>query len=295
MSIDLHIHTNVSSDGELSAYEIVKLAGAIGLKTISLTDHDSVAAVKEGLYWGEQNGVEVIPGCEFFTQHQGRFLHILGYFINPEDPALLELSQEVEIDRIMRIDLQIKKLREGGFYLEREDVLRECNNTLPLYSSYARVIFSDPRNRENPLVKEYRDKPSYIVKFCFDLLALGKPFYIPQFIPEAIDLMKIYRNCGGLAVLAHPGSNLKESENFIIDDLLAHGLSGIEVYTSHHNVWKEEFYLNYCLDKKILYTCGSDFHGKYKPHVKLGEVKNNTPEVVTGLKALLRQGKQQNA
>ena len=44
--IDLHIHTNLS-DGSLSPKEIIDESSNIGLKTISITDHDSIEAYNE--------------------------------------------------------------------------------------------------------------------------------------------------------------------------------------------------------------------------------------------------------
>jgi predicted metal-dependent phosphoesterase TrpH len=285
MAIDLHVHTNASGDGQFTAQQIVEMASKIGLQTIAITDHDSVASVEAGMMWGDRYKIEVIPGCELFSQYQGRFLHILGYYIDPRNPELVGLCEEVAEDSLKRIDLQIKVLRDGGYYLEKGKVLEQCSQNTPLYSNYVQAIFEDERNKNNSVVKEYRQKDMGNIKFCRDFMSMGKVFYIPQYIPDVELVLKIIQQSGGVPILAHPAINLKEEENFIIDDLIHLGLAGLEVYTSHHTPQNEKFYQKYCNEKSLIYTCGSDFHGYFKPKVKLGEIKKNTGEVVDALKA----------
>lgn len=285
MAIDLHIHSNASADGEFPAAEIVQMAQRLGLQAISITDHDTVLAQEEALSWGEKLQVEVIPGCEIFARYQGEFLHILGYYIDYRDSSLLELLSKVDDDRHEGIDRQIQKLREAGLFLEKEKVMEECHNTIPLYSSYANAVFTDPRNAKHPLVRLYESAKNPIMEFSLNHMAIGKEFYITQYIPEAAKTIELIRSAGGVAILAHPGTSLPEKETVIIDDLLGFGLTGLEVYTSHHNSEQEAFYLNYCKQKGILYTCGSDYHGNFKPNVKLGGITNNTYDIVRNLRS----------
>lgn len=289
MAVDLHIHSIASSDGELSAKEIVEMALNLNLEAIAIADHDSVKSVEEGLFWGKKLGVEVIPACEIEGKHQGKTIHILGYFIEINDHSLHKIFEKVEDTRREIIDHQIAKLREAGFYLEKENVLKECNYTVPVNGSFVNVIFADPRNQDNPLIKEYKQKDNYVVRFSFDYLNVGKPFYVPQYIPDAVEVISVIAASGGIPILAHPGSNLTKDETGAIDDLLIYGLLGLEVYTSHHKEDQERYYLDYCRSKKLIYTCGSDFHGRFKPQVKMGAIKNNSYVVVESLKSLLKK------
>jgi len=285
MAIDLHIHSNASADGEFSVGEIVQMAKRLGLQAISITDHDTVAAQGEALSWGEKLQVEVIPGCEIFARHQGEFLHILGYYIDYKDSSLLELLAKVDDDRHEGVNRQIQRLREAGLFLEKEKVMEECRNTTPLYSSYGNAVFMDSRNADHPQVRLYQNAKNPIIEFCLNHMAIGKEYYVSQYIPEAVQTVELIRSAGGVAILAHPGTSLPEKETAVIDDLLRAGLAGIEVYTSHHNSDQEAFYLSYCKQKGILYTCGSDYHGNFKPKVKLGGITNNTYDIVQNLKA----------
>ncbi|MGI6606620.1 MAG: PHP domain-containing protein [Peptococcia bacterium] len=285
MAVDLHIHTNASSDGQYTAQEIVEMAQKIGLETIAITDHDSVAAVEAGMMWGAKYKLEVIPGCELFSLYKERTLHILGYYIDPLNPELQDICQRAAEDRTKQIDRQIEVLRAGGYYLEKEKVLGLSPGNPPLYSNYVEAIFEDERNKNNQIVKEYKQKSMGIIDFCHDFMCLGKIFYISQYIPDAELVLKVIQQSGGVPVLAHPAINLKKDDYQILDELVEMGLVGLEVYTSHHTPEDEQFYASICREKGLIYTCGSDFHGFYKPHVKMGDIKNNTKQVAEALKA----------
>lgn len=285
MAIDLHIHSNASSDGEFSARELVEMALVAGLETISITDHDSVENVEAGMMWGQRYKLEVIPGCELFSQYKGKFLHILGYYIDPLHPGIQGLCAKAAEDSLSRIDRQIAVLREGGFYLEKEKVLAQCSHNAPLYSNYAEAIFEDERNKDNPIIKKYRQMEMGLIEFCRDYMCMGKKYYIPQYIPSSEQVLSVIQESGGVAVLAHPAVNLKKGDTAILGELVEMGLVGLEVFTSHHTEEDENFYLDYCQKQGLIYTCGSDYHGFFKPNVSLGDVKNNTYEVVEALKA----------
>ncbi|MGM0681872.1 MAG: PHP domain-containing protein, partial [Thermodesulfobacteriota bacterium] len=61
--IDLHVHTSFSDGTDTPSATVLK-ASNCGLAAIAITDHDTVAGVKEGVEQGIKSGVEVIPGVE---------------------------------------------------------------------------------------------------------------------------------------------------------------------------------------------------------------------------------------
>ena len=75
------MHTT-ASDGRLTPVELVARAAAAGLTTISVTDHDTVAAIDEVTAAGEQSGIRVIPGIEITSIDDGRDVHMLGYLFD---------------------------------------------------------------------------------------------------------------------------------------------------------------------------------------------------------------------
>ena len=59
--VDLHLHSTCS-DGSSSPEEVVERASGLGLRAISLTDHDSMGGVAAAKAAGEVHGIDVVPG-----------------------------------------------------------------------------------------------------------------------------------------------------------------------------------------------------------------------------------------
>lgn len=284
MAVDLHVHTNASSDGEFTAREILEMARKQGLEAIAIIDHDTVEAVEEGLRWGERLGIEVIPATEITADHWGKYLHILGYYIDYKNAALLDLFSAVYREKLNGVDRQLEKIRNAGFFINKGDVMSLCNNRIPLPSIYARAMFEDSRNNGNPILDKFRGLDKYLLKFCVEYLIPGRALYAPEYIPEAKKIIDTILTAGGVPILAHPGATLTQDDNWVIEDLLEMGIAGLEVYTNWHNEEQEKFYYDFCRRKNLLITCGSDFHGRMKPEIQLGSVKNNSYQVVLELR-----------
>ena len=280
--VDLHVHSTASSDADFTPRELVEMAINKKLWTIAITDHDSVAGLEEGLYWGNKLGLEIIPGCEFNAEHKGKWLHILGYFIDHHDPEIINYCRSIDKKRKNDVFKQVEKLNEVGFFLETEQIYQETPD--PMFHTFSQVLFADSRNKNNRILKKYRQDENAIVKFCMDWLIPGKPLNAPREISQAEDIFQLIYNIGGIPVLAHPALTLSKADDYLIDELINLGLVGLEIYTSWHNEVNEKHYEKYVQDKELIVTSGSDFHGTLKPYAILGETKNNTYEVVKRLK-----------
>lgn len=283
MAVDLHIHTDASSDGEFSARETVEMAKGIGLEAIAITDHDTVDAVDDGLYWSRKYNIEYIPGTEITAMHRGKYLHILGYYINHHDQRLTDFFKTVNKEKMAVVDKQLEKIKEAGFYIEKAAVLEISRGQNPLPSIYAQAIFEDSRNADNQLLAKYRGWEKYVLDFTVDYLIPGKELYAPEYIPEASRVVETIIAIGGVPVLAHPGATLTEEDEPIILELLEMGLAGLEAYSNWHTPEQQDYYADFCRKKNLLITCGSDFHGKMKPEIALGSVKNNSYQIVLNL------------
>src|SRR5690348_15640512 len=100
--MDLHMHTT-ASDGRLSPAELVDRAAEAGSKTISVTDHDTVAAIAEVRAAADQKGIRVINGIEISAIDHGRDVHMLGYFFDPDSKPLSALLMSQRALRVMRV------------------------------------------------------------------------------------------------------------------------------------------------------------------------------------------------
>src|SRR5258708_37210007 len=86
---DLHTHT-LHSDGALTPIELIRKAKSVGLRAISITDHDSVQGVGEAVLLGKEQDIDVVPGIELSATFNGSESHILGYFVDVTNAVLLE-------------------------------------------------------------------------------------------------------------------------------------------------------------------------------------------------------------
>ena len=84
------------------------------------------------------------------------------------------------------------------------------------------------------------------------------------------EIIDIIHHNHGIAVIAHPGVNLKGKE-FLLGGILDLGIDGIEAFSSYHNQKQAEYYYQAAQKKHIFFTCGSDYHGKTKPSIGIGQ------------------------
>src|SRR5436305_5920696 len=118
---DLHLHTT-HSDGSYTPVQVVELALRSGLCAIAITDHDTQEGVAPARAAAAGTGLEVIAGVEISTEHQGRELHLLGYFVSTEDAALAQALEELRRRRAERFHEMIERLRGQGVSLPTLEV-----------------------------------------------------------------------------------------------------------------------------------------------------------------------------
>src|SRR5918994_3698800 len=111
--IDLHTHSN-RSDGTFEPAEVVRLAAERALDVVALTDHDTTDGLAEALATGSVVGVEVVPGVEFSAEFDGNSVHLLCYWMDPQDAALQLELRRLREDRFRRGELMVGKLQDLG-------------------------------------------------------------------------------------------------------------------------------------------------------------------------------------
>lgn len=93
---DPHCHTT-ASDGMVEPAGLVAAAVGAGLALIAVTDHDSMASVKEAVDIGRAAGITVVPGQEITTAWPAQ-THMLAWFL--EKPVRSGLSLEDTVDAV---------------------------------------------------------------------------------------------------------------------------------------------------------------------------------------------------
>ncbi|WP_410768165.1 PHP domain-containing protein [Fontibacillus sp. BL9] len=247
---DLHTHTR-ASDGMNPPAENVRLAKEKGLTGLAITDHDTVAGVREAIEKGEKLGVLVIPGVEISTRAAGKDIHVLGYFLDTRDSKLLERLASLRETRDARNGQIIRKLQELGISITLDEVIEGLGRPLRNDESLGRPHIADTLVRKG-YAKDLRD--------AFDrYLGEGKPGYasLPRIAPE--EAMDWIREAGGAAVLAHPG--LYGDDDLVVDILERGRPAGVEVYHSDHGPEDEGRYAALAKRYGLIPTGGSDYHG----------------------------------
>ena len=255
--IDLHTHS-LKSDGSMTPAEVVREAKRAGLAAIALSDHDTVDGIREAVAEGEKIGVEVIPAIEFSVQSKTE-THILGYFIDIENPDLLKTLKEVVDLRIERNYVTCQRLNELGFDITIEEVRALAPNNFVGRAHFARVLMD----------KGYTKS----VKEGFDLyMTSGKYAYCEKQRLTARNAVELIGKCGGISFLAHPhltklgDDELKE----FLKKLKGFGLSGLEGYYTDYTPEMQEKYQAMAKELGLLISGGTDFHAAMKPHISIG-------------------------
>ena len=256
--IDLHLHTT-ASDGSLSPEQLVARAGAAGLTIISVTDHDTVAAIAEVTELARAAGIRVVPGIEITAVDDQRDVHMLGYFFDPENATLATLLERQRATRVNRVREIGARLASLGMPVDVESVL---------VGAAARPGSSVGR----PLVARELLRAGHVtsIQEAFDLwLATGRPAFMSRTGPSPAAVVDAIHDAGGIASFAHPGATRRDE---LIAPLIDRGLDAIEVYHTDHTPEAQHTYASLARQHGLAVSGGSDFHGDGTRRNTLGQV-----------------------
>jgi hypothetical protein len=259
--VDLHSHTD-KSDGSLSPGALIDLAVRKGLRTLAITDHDTVEGYDEAKPAAEAAGLELICGVELGTRFHGCSIHVLGYFLNEapgqEFRAHLACLQTSRRERNGRL---AARLRDLGLDIRREDA--ECiGRSQTGRPHFARLLV----------------EKGYVasVQEAFDLyLDESAPGYVERRDPSLENVIRWIHEAGGLASWAHPVRMVRQSGlsvGGLFTEMADLGMDAIEAFHSDHSPQDQAEYVAAAAKAGLEVTGGSDFHGDPKPHIKLGQV-----------------------
>ncbi|MFA5093043.1 MAG: PHP domain-containing protein [Candidatus Omnitrophota bacterium] len=253
---DLHVHS-LASDGTFGPEQLVKESLKRGLSAIAIVDHDTLDAIAAAIAEAEDKDLEIISGIELTAQHEGQEIHILGYFLDYKNETLLKKLVAVRADRVQRVHKIINNLEAMGIKLNPKTVFEISGEASVGRMHIARALVKDGHIKTIPEAfrKYIGDKsPAYVLGFSLT-------------VSEAIKMIK---DAGGVAVLAHP---YLLRDDALITEFAGYGLQGMEVYYPEHSQSMVNFYLDLSKQLNLVPTGGSDFHGSAKPDIKLGMVK----------------------
>jgi predicted metal-dependent phosphoesterase TrpH len=270
---DLHLHT-VFSDGTYSPGELIWESNKAGLSAIAVVDHDTVEGIDAAIELGEREGVEVIPGIELTAEFEGLEIHILGYFLDYKNKGLLEQLAVLKQNRIERIYKITDKLKSMGLSLSPQAVFDISGQ-----GTVGRLHIARTMVKEGLVGSVFEAFRKYIGD--------KSPAYVLGFRFSPAEAIKLIKDSGGVAVLAHP---YILNNDGLIPFFVNYGLRGLEVYYPEHTQGMINAYLALAAKYNLLVTGGSDCHGTAKPEARIGSLK-----IPYELVEKLKEEKQHNA
>lgn len=272
--IDLHIHTNCS-DGYYTGKEIIDRCKKLGLKYISICDHDTTCAYTEELFtYAKVNNINLIPGVEIST-NTGKFgIHILGYNINVNDKEFCEKLAKSRNSRHIYLHDVSKKLKDYGLIVNEAE-LDEIDAVTKAH--IARDVINNLANKKR--LTELFDYVPDMGEFIETILNEGCPCYVKKVSYTPEEASRIIRDCGGKVVVAHPvvyshEDNLSDEE--FINILESINPDGIEAYYVYVNKDKKiiedtKKWVELAKERNLIVTLGSDFHTDHQnPFIDVG-------------------------
>ncbi len=250
MRTDLHIHTT-ASDGCWTPAETVAHVRETGIDLFAIADHESTANVVETAALARAAGLAFLPAVEVTTLADNTNFHVLGYGIDPLDPAL-DAVLSANIARMHWVnDETLRRLAHHGHPVSME-----------AYACYQ----NDPsRGGWSAL--------NYLIDLgvCRDAHDFFARIFVPPFrppepdFPHPAEAAALIRAAGGLPILAHPGASLRQQglDKTTLAPFVEFDLAGIECYTSYHDPAATQVCLDFCRHHDLLITGGSDCHGRF--------------------------------
>ena len=254
--IDLHVHTT-ASDGTASPAQVMRMARDLGLKAVAITDHDTVSGCAEAAEEGRALGVEAVPGVELSSRY-GTTIHILGYFLRTESPALTRVLEAIVAERDERNRRMAAKMAADGIPVDYDQMLRRFGKVVGR-PNFGQMLV------ELGLASSVQD--------AFDrFIEKGQPYYLPRKMISIERSVEVIREAGGVPVLAHPLQYRLEEPALrqLIEHCMDHGLLGMECRYSRYDEGQSHYLLRLAREYGLTPTGGSDYHGTNKPEIALG-------------------------
>jgi predicted metal-dependent phosphoesterase TrpH len=277
---DFHTHT-LRSDGILTPAELVAAVATTGVKLLAITDHDTLAGVRELRASGAiPDGLEVIPGIEINTVVRDRDdvlegeVHVLGIGVDPDDAALEAALATQRDARRLRFEKIVGRLRDLGMSVDA------ALETLPATTD--EDALGRPRVARALIAAGFAES----VEDAFNRhLSRGRPAYVPREGLGPPAAIAAIRAAGGLASLAH----YSEAEDHLdwIRELIEMGLNGLEVHYRAFDPDTVRTMRRIATDHRLVWTGGTDYHGDRETYAEAHAQLWNPPEVAAGVRSAL--------
>jgi len=245
LRLDLHVHST-ASDGAWSPEAVVRGAADGALDVIAITDHDTVAAFATAESIGRELKVQVIPAVEVSSTHRDRDVHVLGYFIDPDAPAMKAHAERAVRRREERMHEMLGRLGAQGIDVAYAAVEAAAGPD--------RVVIGRPHLARALVTAGHA---SSVPDAFNSLIGDHSPAFVPTHLLTPVQAVELLLAAAGVPIWAHPPGDLVDE---LLPDLVRAGLRGLEVYRPRHAPAKILRYEGICRSSRLLVSGGSDWH-----------------------------------
>lgn len=258
MLIDLHTHSN-ASDGTDTPGELIDRAINKHLDVLALTDHDTTRgwdeATKALLNHPSNSSLQLVLGSEISCQDEkGISIHMLGLLFDPTYEPLINELEKTRENRLSRMEKIVARLNEAGIEITIEEVYAQKQGDATLgrpHLADALVARGHVASREEAFAA---------------LLHNGSKYYINHYSPSPMDAIRLIKEAGGVAIIAHPLASQRGRviSMELFGELITAGLDGIEVDHRDHSDLEKSELLRLAIEHDLIVTGSSDYHGTGK-------------------------------
>lgn len=258
MLIDLHTHSN-ASDGTDTPSQLIDKAINHHLDVVALTDHDTVRGWQEAttalLDHPSKSSMQLVLGSEISCQDEnGISIHMLGLLFDPNYEPLIGELEKTRENRLYRMERIVARLNEAGIEISMAEIYAQKKGDATLgrpHLADALVAKGHVASREEAFSA---------------LLHNGSKFYINHYSPSPFDAIRLIKEAGGVAVIAHPLASQRGRTISIdlLNQLIAAGLDGLEVDHRDHSELERSELLRLAIEHELVVTGSSDYHGTGK-------------------------------
>lgn len=313
LNVDAHNHTR-GSDGRQTTFRAMLRAYNKGINTIAITDHDSVRGfrnLEKDMYSVMETiredksydatkilemleNMKILKGTELITSYNGVVIEVLGYNFDVE-----KMEQE-----IARLKTTVKEKPYEALYKGFNKIIDEKGLTFDKFvldEAYEKIKIEGKggvvgpfyneliKHEENKELLKYTDENGEEQEANTMKLFINKHLYnkqSPLFVdmsktrPTYKDTIDAIHRAGGQAFLAHAGRYKdKMPVEEYIDDMIAEGLDGLEVYYPDHTDEFREFLLGKVKEHGIKASGGSDDHHAIKEGIQYQTGRVTVPDI----------------
>jgi 3',5'-nucleoside bisphosphate phosphatase len=249
-AVDLHSHSR-HSDGDWTPTELIADASRLGLRLLSLTDHDTVSGQIEARSAAADADLLFLTGMEVSLSVNGRLYHVLGYDHDPASPTWQRFA-ELRQTRRERYDLaQFEQLGAKG-YAVSPDLARDAEGRLvpgPLAVALQRGGHAPTIEAAHQLIRG---------------LGLHQPIELTY--QDVFEFAELLGPEEAVFSVAHPGRDqagvsVRLTEEDLATLVRAIPLVALEATHPYHQSADVAHFASLAAQHGLAVTCGSDAHG----------------------------------